>query len=371
MHESHTLEKKFEAMEAAGHKNAVLGFAGYMAWVRSLEPNLPASTCRPEWIHDDEPDNADSEIWDALYRHTDTVRALAKRHGLEIIIFQPLSQYEGWSVGSERSEWVRRKAELWLGLCERLGVGYLQVGSNSEPDAEAQFDKIVDDFLWLGKLGERHNVKVAYEPWCFSPLNPEWEDCWEVVKKVDHPFVGLCIDIAHIALGPKYGFDPCTSFGYTSPPSNFMSILSRLRSLPASKIFFYEVTDVILPSPALMRGSSFDKFHVENDHVPRLSWSFMGRCVPLVGKNAGDDVRRDGGPGAGEEGLLDEDDLGAARVVEITKAVFSTGFRGPCSWEVFEHKYMSVDDPTVPFRYAKAGLVSKEKLWDAIVDSEE
>ncbi|KAI5476109.1 hypothetical protein MNV49_000427 [Pseudohyphozyma bogoriensis] len=358
MDKSHTLEKKFEAMQQAGQKNAELGFAGYMAWVRSLEPNLPPSTCPKEWIHDDEPDNDDKELWDALFRHTDTVKALAKKHGLNIIIFQPLSQYEGWSAGSKRSDWCRKKADLWLALCEKLGVGYLQVGSNSEPDAEAEFGKVCDDFRYLGELGAKHNVKIAYEPWCFSPVNPDWEYCWEVVKKVDHPFVGLCIDTAHVALGPRYGYDPLTGKGYTSPASDFEATLDRIRALPAEKIFFYEVSDVILPSPALLQGSEFDAYHVaEKGRHPLFTWSICGRCIPLVGKNAGDDVKS-------------ELDMGEARCIEVTKAVFSTGFRGPCSWEVFEQQYMDTTDPTVPFRYAKAGLVSKKKLFDAIVDSE-
>lgn len=40
MHANHTLEKKFAAMQEAGYKYAEMGFGNYMAWVRSLEPDL-------------------------------------------------------------------------------------------------------------------------------------------------------------------------------------------------------------------------------------------------------------------------------------------------------------------------------------------
>lgn len=52
---------------------------------------------------------------------------------------------------------------------------------------------------FIADLGQKHGVKVSYEPWCFSVRTPSWEGCWDVVRKVDHPFLGLCIDIAHVS----------------------------------------------------------------------------------------------------------------------------------------------------------------------------
>lgn len=40
MHDRHTLEVKFAAMQEAGYRSAVLGFGDYMSWVRQLEPEL-------------------------------------------------------------------------------------------------------------------------------------------------------------------------------------------------------------------------------------------------------------------------------------------------------------------------------------------
>ena len=40
MHASHTLEIKLKAMADAGYKYVELGFGNYMAWVRSVEPQL-------------------------------------------------------------------------------------------------------------------------------------------------------------------------------------------------------------------------------------------------------------------------------------------------------------------------------------------
>ena len=96
----------------------------YLTFFSSISP---PSTCPAEYIRDDEPDPSDEQLWDALYSHAEPLKALAKSLGLTLLIFQPLSQFEGWPKGSHRAEWVRRKAERWLPLCAKLGVGYLQV----------------------------------------------------------------------------------------------------------------------------------------------------------------------------------------------------------------------------------------------------
>lgn len=147
----HTLEQKFKALQNNDYKFAILGFSGYMAWVRLRKPSLPASTCPPHYIRDDEPDPSDNEIWEALYASVKDVKELASSFGVKclqlvyrpslrcecmlkpyvflfrIIVFQPISQYEGWHEGSHRSAWARKKAERWLKLCGLLGVRFLQV----------------------------------------------------------------------------------------------------------------------------------------------------------------------------------------------------------------------------------------------------
>jgi hypothetical protein len=129
---------------------------------------------------------------------------------------------------------------------------------------------------------------------------------------------GLDILITHnrkIALSPDYGgYNPLTGGGYTD--SEFEDELSRIRAVPGDKIHFFEISDVIKPEPPLLKGSSFDDYHKSDPEARVLfTWSICGRCLPLVGKNAGKDVKS-------------ELDLGGARAVEIMKAVLNTGFRG-------------------------------------------
>lgn len=168
----------------------------------------PGSTCPPEWSEANEPDPSDEEIWQALYSLAPDFVRLARRYGVKLVVLQPLNQFDGWPAGTEKAEWVRRKAERWLPLCSKLGVEFLQVcfhelatlsfaplpegtndglqvGSNDWAQACAHDDKTAEDMRWIAELGVRQDppVKIAYEPWCFSNLRGEWEECYKTIQQ--------------------------------------------------------------------------------------------------------------------------------------------------------------------------------------------
>lgn len=87
----------------------------------------PPSTCPEAWGEGGEPDPSDEEIWDAMYGKAEDLKALAAKYGLQILMLQPLNQFEGWDEGSSRDEWAKRKAQKWLTLCSKLGVEQIQV----------------------------------------------------------------------------------------------------------------------------------------------------------------------------------------------------------------------------------------------------
>ncbi|WVF67203.1 hypothetical protein IAT40_001951 [Kwoniella sp. CBS 6097] len=354
---AHKLEDKFKAMMENGFDTVELGFGNYVAWVRS-KADLPPSTCPEGWKVDDEPDPSDDEIWSALFNHADALKSLAEHYGLKLGMMQPLNQFDGWPAGHKRGEWSRRKAALWLKLCSALGVGYLQVGANDQSDADADDDKTAEDMAWLADQAAKqaNPVIIAYEPWCFSPNHPTWEKCYEVVKKANRANLGLCLDTAQMALSPDYGYDPTSS---TAPSEQtFQDLLNRIRAIPKEDIAYFEISDVLAPSPPLLGGSKYDEWHKKQGegNPTRSSWVLCARVVPYVGRGAGNDVR-------------DERDLGVARVAEVAKAVFDTGFRGPIVWEPFEALLMEKEDQSVPATFAKAGKISKEKLYAEVTGS--
>lgn len=127
----------------------------------------------------------------------------------------------------------------------------------------------------------------------------------------DHPNLGLCLDVAHFPLAPQYGFDPLTGTGFSD--DQFEACMQRIRAVPAEKIFYVELADVVKPTTPLGQGSLFDEWRDENKPTrgDRFTWAVCGRPVPLVGRDAG----------RGEE-------IGGARVIEAVQAILATGFDG-------------------------------------------
>jgi hypothetical protein len=118
-------------------------------------------------------------------------------------------------------------------------------------------------------------------------------------------------------LGAPYGFNPLTGEGYDD--TQFDYLMGRLSAVPADRIFYVELADVITPDPSkpLGKGSEFDEWQKVNraPRGPAFVWAFCGRPVPLVGKNAGRSIQS-------------KRDLGGARVIDILHVLFNNGFRG-------------------------------------------
>jgi hypothetical protein len=223
-----------------------------------------------------------------------------------------------------------------------------QVGSNDKADANLDLAKTARDLHWLAELGAKQTpvVKIAYESWCFSRNLDSWEQTWKVVQMAvsvllhpllflyryeyssgrtrrvvthaqDHPNLGLCLDTAQFPLAREYGWDPVTgsASGWTTEQST--ACLERLKTVPAEKIFYVEISDVLAPTVPLGKGSAFDAWR-SRTQSPRgdvFVWAICGRPVPLVGKDAGRSVRS-------------QEDYGGARVVDALSAILSTGYRG-------------------------------------------
>lgn len=127
----------------------------------------------------------------------------------------------------------------------------------------------------------------------------------------NHPNLGLCLDTAHFPFGTGYGWDVLAPKMWSE--EDFQAMLGRLRAIPADRIFYVELADVVPVNTALGKGSRFDEWRIKANS-PRgdtFVWAACGRCLPEVGSDAG----------RGSE-------KGGARVAEALKAILDTGFDG-------------------------------------------
>ena len=164
--------------------------------------------------------------------------------GLAAVTFQPFRDFEGMPQPARAKAFSR--AERKLDLMEELGCDLLVVCSNVSPDSLGGIERAAADFHELGERAAKHGLRVAFEALAWGRHINDYRDAWEVVRRADHPAVGLVLDSFHVL---ARGTD-----------------LAALASIPRDRIFLVQVAD----APSL--------------DMDYLSWSRHYRCFPGQGE---------------------------------------------------------------------------------------
>jgi 4-hydroxyphenylpyruvate dioxygenase len=202
--------------------------------------------------------------------------------GLDPVTFQPFRDFEGMPEPMRAK--VFSRAERKFDLMAELGCDFLMICSNVSPDALGGIDRAAADFRELGERAARRGFRVAFEALAWGRHINDYRDAWEVVRRADHPAVGLVLDTFHIL---ARGTD-----------------LSAIRAIPKDRIFLVQIAD----APKL--------------DMDYLSWSRHYRCFPGQGDLALDPLM-DALQATGFDGLLsleifnDSFRAGSARSVAI------------------------------------------------------
>ena len=171
------------------------------------------------------------------------VRRMIDDLGLKTITFQPFRDFEG--MPEPRRERNFARAERKFDLMQELGCDLLLVCSNVSPDALGGIDRLAADFHELGERAAKRGLRVAFEALAWGRHVNDYRDSWEVVRRADHPAVGLVLDNFHIQVR---GTD-----------------LNPIRAIPKDRIFLVQIADAPL---------------LDMDY---LSWSRHYRCFPGQG----------------------------------------------------------------------------------------
>ncbi len=152
------------------------------------------------------------------------VSKMARDHGLDITLFQPFRDFEGMPE-PHRGRTVER-AQRKFDIMEELGTDLMLICSNVSPVSLGGIDRAAADFHELGDLAARHGVRVGYEALAWGRHVSDHRDAWEIVRRADHPSVGIILDSFH-TLSRK--IDP-----------------NSIRSIPGDKIFIVQLADAPL-----------------------------------------------------------------------------------------------------------------------------
>ncbi|MCB1383223.1 MAG: sugar phosphate isomerase/epimerase and 4-hydroxyphenylpyruvate domain-containing protein [Notoacmeibacter sp.] len=149
------------------------------------------------------------------------VGQMVRDYGLEISLFQPFRDFEGLPEPQRARAFDR--AERKFDLMGELGTSLLLVCSSVSPLSLGGIDRAAADFRELGERAARHGIRIGYEALAWGRHVSDHRDAWEVVRRADHPNVGLILDSFH-------------SLARRTDPDT-------IRSIPGDRIFFVQLAD--------------------------------------------------------------------------------------------------------------------------------
>ena len=149
------------------------------------------------------------------------VGAMVRDHGLDITLFQPFRDFEGLPEPLRTRAFDR--AERKFDLMGELGVDLILICSSLHPEAIGGIDRAAADLAELGERAAKRGLRIGYEALAWGRHVSDHRDAWEIVRRADHPAVGLILDSFH-TLARK--IDPNT-----------------IRSIPGDRIAFVQLAD--------------------------------------------------------------------------------------------------------------------------------
>ncbi|MGF6228018.1 4-hydroxyphenylpyruvate dioxygenase [Inquilinus ginsengisoli] len=149
------------------------------------------------------------------------VGRMVRDAGLVVTTFQPFRDFEG--MPEPQRTRVFDRAERKFDLMAELGAELLLVCSNISPAALGGIDRAAADFHELGERAAKRGLKVGFEALAWGRHVNDHRDAWEIVRRADHPAIGLILDSFHTL---SRGIDP-----------------DSIRAIPADRIFLVQLAD--------------------------------------------------------------------------------------------------------------------------------
>ena len=149
------------------------------------------------------------------------VGRMVRDAGMAVALFQPFRDFEGLPEPFRTKAFDR--AERKFDVMAELGTDLVLVCSTVSPHALGGVDRGAADLRELGERAGRRGLRVGYEALAWGRFVADHRDAWEMVRRADHPAVGLILDSFHTL---SRGLDP-----------------DSIRSIPADKVFFVQLAD--------------------------------------------------------------------------------------------------------------------------------
>jgi 4-hydroxyphenylpyruvate dioxygenase len=153
--------------------------------------------------------------------------------GLSIDLYQPFRDLD--STDDDRLAANHRRAEHKFDVMRALGTDTVLVCSSVAPDAVADPDRLAGQLHGLADRAAERGLRLAYEALAWGRHVDTWEASWDVVRRADHPALGLCLDSFHVL--------------------SRTSEIDGIAEIPGEKIFFLQLADAPVLSMDVLQWS--------------------------------------------------------------------------------------------------------------------
>lgn len=159
----------------------------------------------------------------AFDRSPAEVGHMVRDHGLEVTLFQPFRDFEGMPEPFRSRNFDR--AERKFDVMSELGSDLMLICSNTSSMSLGGIDRAAADFRELGERAAKRGLRIGYEALAWGRHVYDHRDAWEIVRRADHPNVGLILDSFH-TLARKID-------------------INSIRSIPCDRIFIVQLADAL------------------------------------------------------------------------------------------------------------------------------
>ena len=149
------------------------------------------------------------------------VGAMVRDAGMVVTLFQPFRDFEGLPEPYRQKAFDR--AERKFDVMEAIGTDLILVCSSVSPHALGGIDRAAGDLCELGDRAARRGLRIGFEALAWGRFVSDHRDAWEIVRRADHPAVGLILDSFHTL---SRGLD-----------------VASIRAIPKDRIFLVQLAD--------------------------------------------------------------------------------------------------------------------------------
>jgi 4-hydroxyphenylpyruvate dioxygenase len=275
---------------------------------------------------------------------------LVKSLGMRIICTQPMRKIEGVKDPQERRTALDLVAKRFPFMrAFDTDMVFMCASIRNDSGATTDLKVVARDLAEMGDMAAAFSkadggrmLKIGYEGLSWATRNNTWSASWEAVRMANRPNVGVVVDAFNVlAVEWADPYNPGLHGRVYSTLEEAIEILclslaSMVVSLPAEKIFMFQVGDAECVDPRSFLPPA------DPETPPLLPWSRAHRLFPF------------------------ETAKGAYMPVElVAAAVLATGYQGPMSLEIFSSSF-DVTGDHVHEESAKRGMVALAKLTEAV-----